>query len=274
MGKKKDSGKDKKEKEDPIWLSEEKDKEYTTEIEQEKIKDEKTPLLAPKESEKKSYDAPLEKPKVDVEQPLIPKPEKQEMTPQTASQGGSGGSGGPSEEEDDESTTCTFTKFCSNIFKLISTFAVLVHLAMLAAQILPGIFIDIDNLEITLRVYICIFLLACICIEMEWLFKNSLVSNFIARGIIYSFLGLIGMEQGIAVRVDMLHLDHVASAAAQFASLFLQITSWIETCLGYFYIVMGLFCMKAMRDNVRAKEKERLEILKEMKQSRAVPRGG
>jgi len=76
------------------------------------------------------------------------------------------------------------------------------------------------------------------------------------RGIIYSFIGLIGMEQSIAMRVDMLHLDHVASTKLQIASIFLHVTAYAMTCLGGFYFLLGVSCMKEFRDRMRRLEKE------------------
>lgn len=159
-------------------------------------------------------------------------------------------------DEDDgdiKENSCNFAKCCNDIFNIFSVLASFIHLAMLAAQILPELFFEFDLLEKVLRGYISVFCLVCIAIEAEWLFRDTTISNFMVRGIIYSFIGSVGMEQ--AVRVNK--LNHAADSWAMFTALFLQIASYSETCLGCLYFIMGIFCMKIMRDKMRGKENER-----------------
>jgi len=161
-------------------------------------------------------------------------------------------------DEDDECSTITC---CNKIFDFISAVSIGCQVCMLIGQIIPALYFHIDPLQILLRIYVGFFCLFCIGLEAEWILKDTKMSHFISRGILYSFIGLVGVEQSVAIRVDMiLHLDHAASVAIQSAVLFIHIASWAETTIGYFYFVMGIFCMKAMRDQVRMKKIERSAI--------------
>jgi hypothetical protein len=173
-----------------------------------------------------------------------------------------GGSDTNHDSSDDVDDECHFTECCANIFIMISTVAVLVHASLLVGQILPIFAVsDVDNLQIALRVYMSVFLVAFICIETEVILRTSstLGNNFMLRGVMYSFVGLIGVEQSAAIRVDMSHGNHIASVWAQISSLVLHISAWFETAMGCLYFVLGALCMREMRDKMRQKERERQE---------------
>mmetsp|Transcript_35043 Transcript_35043/g.47063 ORF Transcript_35043/g.47063 Transcript_35043/m.47063 type:complete len:164 (-) Transcript_35043:1607-2098(-) len=129
----------------------------------------------------------------------------------------------------------------------------------------PSVVIGVSPIEWALRAYISFFCILFVFVELEWMLdiewmtKFPIMSSFMVRGIIYSFIGLIGMEQSIAMRVDMLHLDHVASTKLQIASIFLHTTAYAMTCLGGFYFLLGVSCMKEFRDRMRRLEKEEKE---------------
>jgi len=97
---------------------------------------------------------------------------------------------------------------------------------------------------------------------MDWIFTKNLASNFVVRGVLYSFIGLIGVEQSIALRVDMLHLNHVSSMWAQMASLSLHLAAWAMVCMGGLYFVLGVLCMQPLRDRVAEEERKRVERIK------------
>eukprot|EP00565_Helicotheca_tamesis_P002678 CAMPEP_0185731530 /NCGR_PEP_ID=MMETSP1171-20130828/13188_1 /TAXON_ID=374046 /ORGANISM="Helicotheca tamensis, Strain CCMP826" /LENGTH=225 /DNA_ID=CAMNT_0028400813 /DNA_START=25 /DNA_END=702 /DNA_ORIENTATION=- len=172
----------------------------------------------------------------------------------------------PDDYDDDvDGTTKSCAVFCGDVFLLICVVSIIVNICMLLSQIWATMIFGSKNVEAALRAYVGCFDIVYIIVELEWMLdkewitKFPLMANWIIRGIVFSFLGLIGMEQSIAIRVDMLHLDHVASTKLQAASLFLHIASYFMTCMGGFYFCMGVACMKEFRDTCRRIEKEEKE---------------
>merc|ERR1712037_243942 len=69
-------------------------------------------------------------------------------------------------------------------------------------------------------------------------------TNWITRGFLYTFIGLVGMEQDLAIQVEQ-----VASGKRNvlgptygilFATLFMSITTWFITVVGLVYTLLGL----------------------------------
>jgi predicted membrane protein len=84
-----------------------------------------------------------------------------------------------------------------------------------------------------------------------------------SRGFLYSFIGLSALEEAYSERV----LDMIAHAKDQFHvswfSLFIQISSWMMLALGIIYMLIGLCCLKTLRDKVKAENKEKWETYRE-----------
>lgn len=99
-------------------------------------------------------------------------------------------------------------------------------------------------------------------------------SNWILRGFLYSFIGLIGMEQDIAIKVT----DIAAGAtsvlgpdyATLFATLFMSITTWMMIGVGILYTVLGVLCMQGWYERL---EKEHREKVKEWKRKKKEEKG-
>ena len=158
---------------------------------------------------------------------------------------------------------CTCNRFCYNIFVLINTIAILCQFGMLLGQVLSTVYVHSDVLQIALRVYIGLFCIAFIGLEADLcLQSNAILHTYWSRGIVYSFVGLVGVEQSIALRVDMLHTTVIDSMWSQTVSLLLHLSSWIMVCLGALYFFMGIFCLQILRDRVFKEEEKREERYK------------
>jgi hypothetical protein len=98
--------------------------------------------------------------------------------------------------------------------------------------------------------------------------RNAIfLQTYVSRGFLYSFLGLTCLEEAYSERVnDMLAHANEKFHVAWFA-LFLQVSAWSLCVLGVLYFVMGVFCLKRLRDKYvkddRTKWKEYREALKE-----------
>jgi hypothetical protein len=155
---------------------------------------------------------------------------------------------------------CSCNRCCYNIFVLINTVAILCQFGLLVGQILSTMYVHSDVLQIALRVYIGLFCIAFMGLEADLFLQNNyILGAFWSRGIVYSFIGLIGVEQSIALRVDMLHMAHIESMLSQVVSLLLHLSSWAMVCLGGLYFAMGLLCMQYLRDRLYAEEQKRIE---------------
>jgi len=148
---------------------------------------------------------------------------------------------------------------CHSIFVAIQVIAIFANLSMLATQIVPIIICDIDILQKGIRCYLAFFSLLFLLTEFEVGFttKSNALTNWITRGFLYTFIGIVTMEQHVAM-VDAGALDHPKSKIAsdfnwnvEWASLFIHVTGVWMVGLGILYFLMGVFCLKRWRESCR-----------------------
>ena len=117
--------------------------------------------------------------------------------------------------------------------------------------------------------YISFFCVSFILVESDipvpFLKDSPILNNWISRGFLYSFIGLIGVQEAYSERVEELvgHANdrfHVA-----WVPTFMQISSWIMVATGYIYMLMGLCCLKGLRDRLRENFRLRLKDYNEAK---------
>ena len=94
-------------------------------------------------------------------------------------------------------------------------------------------------------------------------------SNWILRGFIYSFIGLIGLEQDLAKKVEDIAAGTTSvfgpDIGTLFAMLFVSITTWIIIGVGALYAVLGLLCMQGWNERM---EKDHTEKVNEWKRKK------
>eukprot|EP00816_Leptocylindrus_hargravesii_P005922 CAMPEP_0196812618 /NCGR_PEP_ID=MMETSP1362-20130617/29053_1 /TAXON_ID=163516 /ORGANISM="Leptocylindrus danicus, Strain CCMP1856" /LENGTH=252 /DNA_ID=CAMNT_0042188401 /DNA_START=187 /DNA_END=945 /DNA_ORIENTATION=- len=157
-------------------------------------------------------------------------------------------------------------KSCLHLFfDCVSSVTALSALCMGLSQVLPVFFVDegdIGPVQMALRVYMTLFCVGVIVAELECLLINRmpLLHSWLVRGIVYSFLGVVGMEESVAVKFDLNNDDDssVPTTREGHASLFIKLSSYAMTALGVLYFLMGCLCMKRLRDNCRTKYNERI----------------
>lgn len=156
-------------------------------------------------------------------------------------------------------------KKCMHLyFDLVSMVTTIVALCMLLSQVLPLVFDRNDEdsdsalglVQMALRIYMGIFCVGAICAEQEVLVINKIpiLHSWMIRGLTYSFLGLIGLEQSVAV-----NFNEDGSSSGRHASLFIKFSSFALTFMGLLYFVMGLLCMRNIRKNAKKEYDLRLE---------------
>ena len=71
--------------------------------------------------------------------------------------------------------------------------------------------------------------------------------NWLMRGWIYSFLGLVGMEEAYS---NLVAGDSENIIGSDLISVFVQLSSWGMVIVGCGYFLMGLLCLRGLKDRV------------------------
>lgn len=173
-------------------------------------------------------------------------------------------------DADDDDLTMESTKphmpnrnWCLAFFRLVAGVTVLASLGLLVTQLLPLIFGGIQSqgyFDLALKVYVALFCLLFLLVEFDApvpVIRNSfLLQAYLSRGFIYSFLGLICLQEAYSERVKEIVSTHADEFHVAWASLFMQISSWLIFACGIFYMFMGICCLKRLRDKLREKDKK------------------
>ena len=94
-------------------------------------------------------------------------------------------------------------------------------------------------------------------------------SNWILRGFVYSFIGLIGLEQDLAKKVEDIAAGTTSvfgpDIGTLFAMLFVSITTWIIIGVGALYAVLGLLCLQRWNERMEKDHTEKVNEWKRIK---------
>mmetsp|Transcript_11264 Transcript_11264/g.15884 ORF Transcript_11264/g.15884 Transcript_11264/m.15884 type:complete len:322 (-) Transcript_11264:228-1193(-) len=153
---------------------------------------------------------------------------------------------------------------CHSFFVIFQTVTILANVCFILTEVLPIYVGNLALLQIFIRSYLALFSFIFVLaeFEMEFLNKTSL-RNWIARGFLYTFLGLVGMEQEIAMSSNLSNETGQSDKFAlyldvKWALLFIQVTSWWMVAMGCLYFLFGLFCMKRILRRCRHHYQSRL----------------
>lgn len=156
---------------------------------------------------------------------------------------------------------------CLWLFHLLQGIAVISALCLLVSQAIPIILTTSTSLpaqmtflSLALKAYISLFCITFALVELDlpipFLRTSELLQTFISRGFIYSFLGLICVEEAYSERVR----DIVSHGKDEFhvgwLAIFMQISSWVMLGVGALYMLLGVFCLRGLRDRLHRKEQD------------------
>ncbi len=82
------------------------------------------------------------------------------------------------------------------------------------------------------------------------------VINWIPRGILYAFLGLIILEQSIVVLARD-QARHATAASRFLDGVFVVISGWVMIASGIMYVLLGTFCLQGVMERVRHEDSVR-----------------
>jgi hypothetical protein len=155
-------------------------------------------------------------------------------------------------------------KSCTHrLFRFVKFLAIVAALAMTIGQLLGIAFHFVGPIQYVLRVYMIGFCIVMILNEMEWIsfiYQSSLLSNWISRGVLYSFVGTIGISQYTTEAPST--SDAAADGGGGFpqaALLYIQVVAWGMVGIGIIYFFLGIFCCQLVYQNVRKDYEQRFE---------------
>jgi hypothetical protein len=155
-------------------------------------------------------------------------------------------------------------------FYFIEGFGVITSLCLLATQILPLFFLtmkQIGVLEMVQKVYVTLFCLLFLLVECDvpvaFLKDASFLQTYFSRGFLYSFLGLSCLEEAYSERIKDMLVHSKDQFHVSWISLFMQVSSWMMLALGILYMLLGMCCLKLLRDKLKDQDKEKWATYRE-----------
>ena len=170
---------------------------------------------------------------------------------------------------------------CHLLFDSVRYLAIIASSMMLLMQLVPLYILKSEStwLQIAVRSYLAIFCLFFILTESNIPILRDLLSkfahsNWILRGFLYSFIGLIGIEQNLAIKVADIAAGTTNSVlgptySTLFASLFMDITTWTMISVGILYFVLGLLCMQQWYEKLGKNHNQKVREYKQKKKREA-----
>ncbi len=77
-------------------------------------------------------------------------------------------------------------------------------------------------------------------------------------------MGVVAREQHVAMLAnDTIHTPKQYWDEVPWASVFVEVASWVLIGVGCLYFLMGIFCLKRLRDRFRANFQEKMKQYKE-----------
>mmetsp|Transcript_11382 Transcript_11382/g.17381 ORF Transcript_11382/g.17381 Transcript_11382/m.17381 type:complete len:235 (+) Transcript_11382:82-786(+) len=148
--------------------------------------------------------------------------------------------------------------FSHKLFRLLKFITAIVAVLLLIAQVISLVYLPFDGVELLLKIFLSSFCAMIILNEVEWwgiLRASPLLWNWIPRGYLYAFIGLVSVEENnlkpSSGDLNTLPIDYTAA-------LFIETASWMMFVIGVLYISLGLCCCQVYQKKVRENYKERV----------------
>jgi len=142
-------------------------------------------------------------------------------------------------------------------FVVIKAIAILAAFNMGLGQIIGIAYEFVEPIQYVLRVYVVVLCIMVIFNEMEWTVltrDSALLRIWISRGLIYMFIGVLGLEENdVSPRRDGMS-QHWQKAALNY----IKVVAWCIVAIGILYTLMGLFCLQIVYNRLREDYKDRI----------------
>jgi len=113
-----------------------------------------------------------------------------------------------------------------------------------------------DSIQYFLRMYVIALCLLVILIEKEWtsFARDSMIlHNWITRGLVYGFIGLLGLEEN-----DRAAWNRGSSwSDFNLAERYVSAVAWVMVGFGFVYFGMGICCLQLVYNRLRKDYQER-----------------
>jgi cation transport ATPase len=164
-------------------------------------------------------------------------------------------------DDDEQNELQPHRRKIHKLFFFISVVAMIAALSMATGQIVGLVYKKLGPIQWVLRGYVIAlcFLVLFNELEMSKLAReNMILHNWVCRGLLYSFIGVIGLEEN-----DTYVYKDDPPLGSGSAKYFMQAVSWIIVGVGAVYFVMGLLCIQRQYEfeRVEFKEKSALALL-------------
>ena len=154
---------------------------------------------------------------------------------------------------------------CLWLFHLLQGLATITSLLLLVSQLLPLVMPNSkvthpDILSSILKVYVSLICLAFVIVEAElpvpFVRNSTLLNNYLSRGFIYTFVGLVCTTEAYSERVDDLITHSSQRFYIGWVAIFMQVVAWTMFGIGAVYMLLGITCMRRLRDRMKQKERD------------------
>jgi len=145
--------------------------------------------------------------------------------------------GTPRDSNDDDSHLSDHRPIGHIIFAMINTVAVMASACMFFSQVITLVISNVDWIQGILRFYVILFCAMFVMAELE-ITLLSIVSSpkflddWTFRGFLYSFVGMIGVEESYSVQVPTHSSKGFALIVGKFASIFIKASSLTMFLIG------------------------------------------
>lgn len=141
-----------------------------------------------------------------------------------------------------------------NVFIIISVLTSICALWMIGVQVMGFVVYENGPVDYVLRSYIIVFSILVIFVELEWpkfAREASLLHYWIPRGLIYVFIGVLGLQENDSV---------VKEGYTTYATMLevAKVGAWNMIGCGILYFCMGVLCLQLVLKRLRKSYQEKL----------------
>lgn len=141
-------------------------------------------------------------------------------------------------------------------FRLVSLLAIFAAVAMAIGQIVGIIFRNVGPIQYVMRIYVVALCIMVVFNECEWTKytkESSILRNWVTRGLIYGFIGVLGLEEN---DTSTSRSDLVTGQEA--SDIYIKAVAWLMLGVGTLYLLMGITCMQRIYKRQREDYEERV----------------
>lgn len=126
---------------------------------------------------------------------------------------------------------------------------------MCIGQIVGIYFYKVGPIQLVLRIYVIVMCIMVMMNELQFtkfIRDSAILRMWISRGMFYTFVGVLGMEEN-----DAGVAEHKGVSGRQAALQFVKVVALLMLVAGLVYFVMGCLCIQLVKNRVVADYEQR-----------------